>query len=342
MNTNELQAAIDLAESKEKSGDFFSAAIFYKEALELALKQQNSKAIKLCKKKIVETNKKSLTSGAFQEVEFTHEFSEDQQKILEKIILSVVNKDDIKKSLFIIGTHPFFYPKINEVEAQSKKDMPISHIMATLTTVADTGHIVSGGSLGEYSWFMQMYSLHQGMIMDMYLDRIFWHLMNSKTSKNKLTFKKLEKYFQSKGIINPEQMNIITIGLKQYFKEDYISTLHILIPQFEALLLSIAQRCGIDIFAIDKKRDLATRTAILSEYHLDSEEFKKTFGEDFCRQVKFILFEPLGYKLRHKVAHGEITLKECNFRNANLIIYLYLVLLSRVEVKNKNSQTTDI
>lgn len=335
MNTNELQAALELAESKEQSGDFFSAAIFYKDALEIALKQQNSKAIKLCKRKIVEANKKSLNSGAFQEIEFTHQLTEEQQKILEKIILSVVNNNDINKSLFIIGTHPFFYPKVKEVEEQSRKDMPLSHILATLTTVADTGHVVSGGSLGEYSWFMQMYSLQQGMIMNMYLDRIFWQLMNNKISKNKLTLKKLEKYFQSKGIINPEQMNIISIGLKQHFKKDYISSLHILVPQFEALFLSIAQRCNIDIFAIDKKRDLATRTAILSEYHLDSEEFKETFGEDFCRQVKFLLFEPLGYKLRHKIAHGEITSKECNFRNANLIVYLHLVLLARVNVKEK-------
>lgn len=335
MLTSNLKTTLSTAEDKEQSGDFFSAAIFYKEALELALTQQDSKAIKLCKKKIVETNQKSLASEAFQKVEFTHQFSEDQQKILEKIILSVVNKEDVNKSLFIIGTHPFFYPKLKEVEQQSKKNMPISHILATLTTVADTGHIVSGGSLGRYSWFMQMYSLYQGLIMDMYLDRIFWQLMKNKTSKNKLTFKKLKKYFLSKDIVNPKQMNIIDIGLKQYFKDDYISSLHILVPQFEALFLSVAQRCGIDIVAIDKKRDLATRTAILSEYHLGSAEFKKTFGEDFCRQVKFILFEPLGYKLRHKIAHGEITSEECNYRNANLIVYLYLVLLARVHVKNK-------
>lgn len=159
--------------------------------------------------------------------------------------------------------------------------------------------------------------------------------MNNKTSKNKLTFKKLSKYFQSRDIVSPEQMNIIDIGLKQYFKDDYTSALHILVPQFEALFLSVAQKCGIDTVAIDKKRDLATRTAILSEHHLDSDEFKQSFGEDFCRQVKFILFEPLGYKLRHKIAHGEITSEECNYRNANLIVYLYLVLLARVHVKDK-------
>ncbi len=335
MAKGELQSALAQAESKEKSKDYFSAAIFYKEALGIAIEQQDSTAIKHCKKKIVETNKKSFTSGAYQEIEFTHEFSEDEQNFFNEITLTVVNTDDINKSLFIIGAHPLFCPNAKGVEEQSKRTTPISHVLANLTTVTKDGHIASGGSLGEYSWFMQMYSLQQGMIMNVFLDRMFWQLMNSKTPKNKLTLKKLEKYFQSKGIINPKQLSIITTGLKHYFKGDYISALHILIPQFEALLLDMAQKYGIDVFALDQRRDVATRTAILSEYHLDSKAFIEEFGQNFCRQVKFIFFESLGYRLRHKIAHGEIAPEECNFRNTNLIIYLYLVVLVKAGANKK-------
>ena len=49
-------------------------------------------------------------------------------------------------------------------------------------------------------------------------------------------------------------------------------------------------------------------------------EFK---GEDFCEQIKYVLFDPLGYKLRHKIAHGEIELAECNQLNTGLIIYFF-------------------
>jgi hypothetical protein len=158
-----------------------------------------------------------------------------------------------------------------------------------------------------------------------------YQFIHDKTLKNKLTIKKLADYFSQSGIINPKRLGIILVGLQKYFKEDYISSLHILVPQFEGLFLEIAQHCGIDIVALDQKQGaISTRTKALSEYYLESEEFKKIFGEDFCRQLKFVLFEQMGYRLRHKIAHGEIAPEECNFPNATLIIYFYLVLLARV------------
>lgn len=74
----ELQKTIDEATKSEKDGAYFSAAIFYKEALTLADKLQDSKYIKLCKEKVVQMNKKSLESGDFKEHEFTYKFTEAQ------------------------------------------------------------------------------------------------------------------------------------------------------------------------------------------------------------------------------------------------------------------------
>ena len=142
----------------------------------------------------------------------------------------------------------------------------------------------------------------------------------------------LKDYFSNSNLIPKENLEVILIGLDRYFTEDYVSCLHILVPQFEALILSIAQKCGINTITLNSK-EISTRTSTLSMYHFESEEFQKIFGEDFCRQLKFVLFEELGYRLRHKIAHGEISLSECNFSNATLILYFYLVLLARITVK---------
>lgn len=109
--------------------------------------------------------------------------------------------------------------------------------------------------------------------------------------------------------------------------------MHILVPQFEAVFLDLSESCGIDIVALDQRLGIATRTKTLSDRYLSSEEFVKIWGEDFCQQIKFVLFEPLGYKLRHKVAHGEILEEECNFQNVVLIIYFFLVLLGKIKRK---------
>lgn len=330
MNKSELDSKVKEASDAESSENFFAAAFFYRDALELAVKLQDSKAIKLCKNKIVEMNKKSVASGKdFKEVEVTQDISEEHQEILKNLIEGILNLDNMSLILRVIGEHPYFFPKVAEVEGLAKKTMPLTYQLATLSTISDQGHSVRGSSDGNYSWFMKMYGVSQELIMIMYLDMIMYMLINDKAIKNKLDWKELNDYFSNSGIIDQDQLKIISVGLQKYFEKDYISTLHILVPQFEALFLKLAQKCGIDIIALDQKMDTATRTRTLSEYHLDSEEFKNLFGEDFCRQVKFILFELLGYKLRHKIAHGEIKPEECNSRNANLIIYLYLVLLSR-------------
>ena len=333
MDKTKLIEVMDTAKKAEENQNFFNASAFYKEALELAVKLQDSKSIKICKNKIVEMNKKSIESGKdFKEVETTTQLTKEQQEAIKKIIEHVVGIKNINDSLKLIGQERIFCPDVQTVEKQTSSTIPITYQIATLSTISDNGHNLRGGSKGNYSWFVQMYDIHQRSIIDMYINRIFFMLIKDK----KLTLQNLDEYFTNSGLFNPDQLKIIKVGLERYFKEDYISALHILVPQFESFFLEIAKKFGINIVAIDNKMDIATRTIILSENHLDSDEFKKIFGENFCRQVKFILFEPMGYKIRHKVAHGEIKSSECNFSNTTLIIYLYLVLLGRIVVKKKD------
>jgi len=335
MNKTSLTSVVEQAKQAEKSGNFFNASVFYKEALELAIKAKDSKLIKICKGKIVEMNKKSIDSGKdFKEVEVSVEFSEEDKKGIKENIEKIIGLGNINTILEAIGCIPWFCPDIKEIEKQSLSSTPIFYQFANLSTISDSGHSLRGGSDPKYSWFMDTYGRTQKFIMDIYLNRIFYMLIKNK----KLTIKELSEYFSNSGLLRINQLKIVNIGLEKYLEEDYVSALHILVPQFESFFLDVAKKLGINIVALDTKLDVATRTIVLSETHLDSEDFKRVFGENFCRQVKFILFEPLGYKIRHKVAHGEISFNECNFQNVTLIIYLYLVLLGRIGVKNDNGR----
>lgn len=336
MKKADLNTKIKEAKSAESSESFFGAAILYKDALEVALKLQDSQSIKLCKTKVVEMNKKSIDSGKdFQEHEFNHQLTDGQNESLKKFITKILKIDDKNRVLKIIGQHPNFMPRIKDVDALTKRSMPLTYQLATLTTISDQGHNLRGGSLAEYSWFMEMYRLSQKQIMTLYLSKLMYMLINKNSYGNTMTVTDLSNYFSSSKLFSSNQLKIVLLGLHKYYKEDYISALHILVPQFESFLLDIVKKLGINIVALDTAVDTATRTSTLSERDFDSEDFIKIFGEDLCRQIKFVLFEPMGYRLRHKIAHGEITPEECNFQNTTLILYLYLVLLARVTVKNK-------
>ena len=333
MKRDDLTSTYEQAKSAENNGNFFNAAAFYKEALELALKANDSKLIKLCKSKVVEMNKKSIDSGNdYKEVEVSVDISDEDQKAIKANIEKVIGLNDIKKILEAIGCIPWFCPDIQEIERQTNNSMPIFYQFGNLQTVNDTGHSLSGGSDPKYSWFMDTYNRSQQFIMRIYLNRIFYMLIKDK----KLTVNELSEYFSKSGLFDPDQLKIVDVGLAKYFEEDYVSDLHILLPQFEFFLLHCARRLGISTVVLDTKRDVATRTLTLSENHLDFDEFKNVFGENFCKQVKFILFEPLGYKIRHKIAHGEISPDECNFQTVTLILYLYLFLLGRISTKKES------
>jgi len=257
---------------------------------------------------------------------------EDKEKAREEFISKFLNQGDIKTILRAIGEYPFFL-KVADVQKTTNKTRPISYQITSLSTISDDGHILRGSSDGDYAWFMKIYDIHQRLITALYIGRIIYELIENKPNGNNLTTDALLDYFNNFRIIEEENLKIISVGLQKYFDRDYISSLHILVPQFESVFLKISESCGIDIVALDQKQGIATRTKTLSEYYLDSEEFKKIWGEDFCRQIKFILFEQLGYKIRHKIAHGEITKEECNSQNTTLILYFYLVLLSRASIK---------
>ncbi len=277
-------------------------------------------------------NKKSINSGNdYKEVEISVDMSEEDQRGIKENIQKIIDLENINKILEAIGCIPWFCPDIQEIERQATNTTPIFYQFGKLQTVNDSGHSLSGGSNPQYSWFMDTYNRTQQFIMRIYLNRIFSELMKDK----KLTMNELAEYFSNSELFEKNQLKIVSIGLQKYFEEDYVSSLHILVPQFESFLLHCARRLGISTVVLDTKRDTATRTLTLSENHLDSEEFKKTFGDNFCKQIKFVLFEPLGYKLRHKVAHGEVSFNECNFQNTTLIVYLYLFLLGRVSVKKE-------
>lgn len=336
MYKNELQNKLSQAQEAEKAENFFSAAFFYRDALAAATKKGNSDIIKLCKNKSVEMNKKSIASGNnFKKFSFVQELSENKRKTHEEFIHNFLNQGDLKTILHSIGQHSFFFPKVEDIQKSADETIPISYQFVNLSTISNDGHTLRGSSDGNYAWFIKMYDINQQLIMLLYVDRIIYELMKNKPNNINLNIQNLTEYFSNARIFDERNLRIILVGLQKYFDCDYISAMHILVPQFENVFLKISENLGIDIVALDFKQGLATRTKTLSERYLDSDEFKTIWGVDYCRQIKFVLFEQMGYRIRHKIAHGEIEPAECNFENTTLILYLYLVLLGRINIKSE-------
>jgi len=325
------------AEDLENKEEYFQSAHYYKQALKLALDKGNSKDIILCKNKCVEMNQKSILSGKdFREISVEHALNEQQCKQLDELIDTFFEEKNTNAILKRIGRNASFIPKISVVKDSANKTIPISYQIVNMSMISNEGHSLRGSEDGQLLWQMSMYDISLQVILILYLNKIFINFMAFESIDKRLTYENLLNYFISIEIIPEKRLEIIKHGLKHFFQDDYISCLHILIPQFESLFLHVSQLCGMDIVALDQKLGIATHTKTLSDKYLETEEFIKVWGEDYCQLIKFVLFEPLGYKLRHKIAHGEILPEECNLQNCTLTLYLFLVILGRIEKINKH------
>lgn len=324
MDKEELSTKLKQAQDAESASDFFTAAHYYKGVLMAARDLGDSQNITLCKKKVIEMNQKSKDSFK----EFSIEQNIPNEKI-NKVVDSIL-EGNLEEVLKKIGRHPFLFPKIQQVEESARGSMPLAHQIASLSAISQSGHLVRGGADGNYSWVMQMYEMQQGFIIGLYLSRIFSGLASKGFSEESLL-----AYLRSRNIFPENNLSVIAVGINRYFAEDYVSVLHILVPQFENVFLFISEKLGIDIVALNRGKEVSTQLKTLSTKHLISEAFQSKWGRDFCEQLKFVLFEPLGYMLRHKVAHGQMIKEECTLQIANLILYFYLVLTARVGINQQ-------
>ena len=320
MSDSELEEKIQQAKNVEENADFFSASFFYKDALLIARNIGNSEKIKWLKKKVVEMNQKS--QGQMKEVSVEHPISPEHIEQINKFITFILEQDFVSQ-LKIIGSHPNFYPHYEHLE---KSSPPLYTQLASNSVFSEQGHLVKGGSDGVYSWLMKMYEISQNVSNQFYLLRILKQMIDN----GSLNTQSLNQYLRDRKLFTDNQMKLLEVGTERFFAKDYISALHILVPQFENAFLIISEKLGIDIISLNQTKEISTQTKTLSTTQLESEEFQKIWGKDLCLQIKFIMFEPLGYKLRHLVAHGEISAEACNFTTVSMILYLFLALAARV------------
>lgn len=323
----ELNKKIEQAEEAEKQSESLGASIHYRDALQMAQKLGQSDKIKELKGKVIATSKKiDFSSLAFEQKIPT--------VLLDEFVeLTVKNEDDLSLTLKKIGHHPYLYPRIKHVLEQAKKTIPVSFQIATLVTYSPDGHVLEGGSDPVLAWNAKMYGMNQGFISNLYLKRLF----DAMKERKDLSADRLFSYIKQQRTFPLRSLPLIKRGVEKYFDGDYISALHILVPQFESSFLALSEKLGIDTIALNRGDDVSTRTKVLSENNLNSLEFRNVWGEDLCEQIKYALFDPLGDKLRHKIAHGEIDPEECSQVNTELVIYFFLVLASRVEIKSRDS-----
>lgn len=321
--------AYDSAKKAEKQKEFMAACTYYTQAAGLFRDIGEKEKFEECKKQIVEMNKLSM-KYEFKEFSQKTDIGEEQAQKIEKDNSNIANLP-LTKALEFISFSPNFCPKIADVIESANKTIPLTFQLFSVYAVDENGNTLRGSHDAKKQWLMKMYGIRLQLSIQLYLYPIFKELLKKRLFiGRKLTCKKLYSYINRNNIISEDKQKIIKNGIKSFFDKNYISAMHILVPQFESLFLSVCNKIGINTIKINRGKQISTETITFSEQHLDNEIFQSKWGRDYCELINFILFRPLGYKIRHNIAHGLIKDNECSLIPCLLIIYLFISLSARV------------
>jgi hypothetical protein len=146
------------------------------------------------------------------------------------------------------------------------------------------------------------------------------YLLDKLKTDYSLTADSLLHHFRTWGVCKPRNLTLLERGFEHYFKEDYISALHILIPQFEDTLRSLLEAANRPVAR--PLKGTATLGALL-----DDSAFHGADDENLHRYYELVLLED-GLNLRNSVAHGLLEPEAMDLLTVELIIDLLLTLTS--------------
>jgi hypothetical protein len=327
-----LDDLLNSANNLYLKGQFLSASTYYRLALEnIKNKKIDSDTQNLIKNRLNECIKN--LSDQFEQFSTESIFNQEELMVLNQFneeVLSEINFDlkNFPKSIYLHTN--VFIPSFQENKKIATDNLPLAYQIANVAQYTKDGY-VSGNNQDNSPlelWSFKTYQMEQPIRSTFHINPLFQKMVDEKifTSEN---FNGLIDSLNIEGAIN--NVSILKKGISHYIIKDYISVIHILIPQLENLILIFAKKNGIQTDIIERGKTI-TRGMILSDNHLQSSEFIDLLGENYCYFLRYVLYSPLGLKLRHKVAHGTIFEDECNETNCNLILVALFIILHKMNI----------
>lgn len=230
---------------------------------------------------------------------------------------------DEKNCLALAGSDPRLVMTLGSVEqqaAQFKNSWPLLFQASKFVVDGDRKVFCADSEEASFKFvadheYMQRVRLNA----ELFLKSLFRYLCRQRG----MTADSLVGFLREWPLLDADNAFVIEVGVRRFFEEDYVSTLHVLVPQLEACVRRMFARAGIATTSI--KQGTIQHEQTFNEL-LEREEVKEDLGTDFHKYLKMVMVDPLGLNLRNDIAHGLVKPSECNERNGLVVLHLFLIL----------------
>lgn len=178
----------------------------------------------------------------------------------------------------------------------AQKEFPLSHIFPR--AIFNGPRRIATAYTDEEKRTTELF-LHYGIHVDLaavYLARLYRRMADL----GRWTADAIVDFLASGVVFDEDKLPLLRTGIERYFARDYISALHVLVPQVEDTLRRLIGKMGLPTTGI---RDGVMQAITLGDV-LKTDLLRQGLGEDFVFYLQFLFTEQQGKNLRNEVAHG--------------------------------------
>jgi hypothetical protein len=197
-----------------------------------------------------------------------------------------------------------------EAREQAEKN-PLSSIIP-MAVHDDEGKLVAkspgmmGGPESEEIALRHLIARHEGFRREVTVSGAIEPARRMIQAEHPLFTRHFEPVAEMSPFVPPGHADIYTIGFARFFGGDFISALHILVPQLENSLRHILRQAAIDPSSIqpDMTQESRTISVMLDK---DRAALEKIFGAAIVFEIENLFDFRGGPSIRHQLAHGLMT-----------------------------------
>ncbi|HDR0221809.1 TPA: DUF4209 domain-containing protein [Staphylococcus aureus] len=271
---------------------------------------------------------KILVKWTYEEYENSNEMNliripiEFPKEAIDKIIEGFISSD-VQISLDKIAYSNDLIPKITVIEDlvdKLSKEFPLQGLISK-GLLNDGKKVVETTTEEDNKTinFNSNYMHHLNINVELLLKAIFDKLI----SEFEISTEDFMQKFNKWELLDNKNVPFIEHGISRFLEKDYLSALHILVPQFESTVRRMFSKAGYSTTSIRKGN---TQQEVTFNEFLLRDDVKSTLGNDVHKLIQIVMVEQSGLNLRNEIAHGLIELSNINYTKCILVIYLFLIL----------------
>lgn len=259
--------------------------------------------------------------------EFSHSVEIPEEE-LEKYLIAMTD-GNFEDSLHRIARR--FIPERGKVENQVldlAKNYPLQFLFQTtlhddkgrpVATIGDINSDLEGRTINQLS---------QNMRMDSFFLR---HCIMRIDERYGLSSEKLAKFILQTPIIEASKHTLVSKGLDALLAEDYITAIHVLIPQIESAIRTLVELMGGPTLRRNRQGGLQLRTM---DDLLRDDAVEACFGPDIFFYLRTLLTDQRGWNIRNDTCHGISPENAFSYVTADRVLH---VLLCIAQVQKKDA-----